>query len=210
MLFDFDGTLADSIDMVLSVINYYADKLHYRKIDINDIERLRRLGYKLALKEHGISWYKLPILVRLVRRDIKLRVSEIKPYEGITELLHSLNNQGYLIGVVTSNTIAVVSEFRARTSLPEIHIIGTSPAVFRKDRVLRKVIRSYDLDPEKVIYVGDEPRDIKAARKAGLRSIGVTWGLSDAGALKPERPNAIVTTVNQLEKNIHEMLDSNS
>lgn len=70
--------------------------------------------------------------------------------------------------------------------------------LFSKARSLRKVIRHNKLDYNECFYIGDEVRDINAAKRAKVRSVGVAWGYNDASALKNEKPYAVVNNPEEL------------
>jgi phosphoglycolate phosphatase len=61
--------------------------------------------------------------------------------------------------------------------------------LFGKDRLLRHI---QALGHERLIYVGDETRDIEAAKRAGAKSIAVAWGYNNAAILKRHNPDKLV------------------
>ena len=62
---------------------------------------------------------------------------------------------------------------------------------FGKTRLLKKIINQYKLDKSRVFYIGDETRDIEAAKQSGLHSIAVTWGFNSEKILSQHEPDFI-------------------
>jgi len=73
-----------------------------------------------------------------------------------------------------------------------------SPPLFSKETKIKKIMDKHDLLPRDVIYIGDETRDIDSAKKAGVRSIAVTWGWNGRDLLRRHDPEYIVDTFEEI------------
>jgi phosphoglycolate phosphatase len=191
-IFDFDGTIADSMEVALSAYNRLAPRFHIKSIDRNDLARLRTLKARAAMKEHGISFWKLPFLVSSMRGALREHVDTLKPIDGIAEVLHALRASGCRCSILSTNSSANISRFLAQHRLELFeHVVGGS-SVFGKARGLSRLIRRARLDASRVYYIGDEARDVDAAIAVGVRSIAVSWGYADRAALASHAPTHIV------------------
>ena len=76
--------------------------------------------------------------------------------------------------------------------------VAGGASMFGKAGALKKLIEKGKLDPNRVHYVGDEVRDVAAAKAAGVRSIAVSWGYAQRAALAALNPDHIVDTPAQL------------
>lgn len=172
-LFDFDGVLCDSLDVSLSVVNELAGPWRFRRVD--DPDRLRDLSSRELIKWLGISWWKLPFVLRAARRRMLERQSELRPFDGALETLAELREQGVAVGIVTSNSRTLVWRM-----IGTVDHLACDLSLFGKSRALKKLARGYD----RVVYFGDETRDLEAARKAGVLSAAVTWGYTAEARLR--------------------------
>jgi len=197
VVFDFDGTLADTIPLVLSSIERLAaDELH-RKYSAEDYLRLRDMGITEIIIKEKIPLLKLPHYIARMRDLTSEKEKKAKPFPGIKALLSQLSKR-YAVGILTSNSEEVVKEFCTRQKLKDISFIISSSPLFGKTHAMRKMLRKKGLKGNEVIYVGDEIRDIQACRKVGIRVISVTWGFNSKKGLKLENPNFLADTPQQL------------
>ena len=83
---------------------------------------------------------------------------------------------------------------------PLFDFIVSEKTLFGKDKALRKIMKKFALDTRGVVYVGDEPRDIVASRKADISVIGVSWGLAGVDGLGKTPPDILVHHPSELVK----------
>ena len=102
MIFDFDGTLADSLPWFLGTMDGYRKRFGGKKVDPADLPRLRTLGPGQILAELGMPLWKLPIMVNHVRERMAGSVESIPLFDGIADVLHGLSGKGVKVAVVSS------------------------------------------------------------------------------------------------------------
>jgi phosphoglycolate phosphatase len=88
---------------------------------------------------------------------------------------------------------------------PSFDFVVSEKTIFGKDKALKRIIKRYGLNKEHVIYVGDEPRDVKASLSAGVKVIAVTWGLGGKEGFEKVTPTALVDTPHELKKKLQEL-----
>lgn len=206
VIFDFDGTLADTVDLVLKIYNELAPKLHSLPISRDEFPALRKLGYRQIIKKKRLSWFRLPWLLRAVPKRMQQSVDEVKAYPGMTNLVESLLKSGYQVGVLSSNRVEFLNDFFANNNFPKLSFVISEKSLFGKDKALKKIMQSQGLNSKEVVYVGDEPRDVEASRKAGIQVIGVSWGLAGHDGFASAPPDKIVDSADQLESVIKQVL----
>lgn len=202
VIFDFDGTLANTLDLVARIYNEHHGDFGSLPIDMKDLPRYQKLGYKKAMKELRVRWTVLPKLAVTIGREMKQHMDEVDPYPGVIKMLYSLQEQGVSIGVLTSNDETVVQEYLDKNGFPEFDFLVSERAIFGKDKALKRIVKRYDLDTSRILYVGDEPRDVSSCHKAGINIIGVSWGLGGVDGLTPLKPNKIVHNSKELHEEI--------
>ena len=118
-------------------------------------------------------------------------------YPGVPEFLRDLADAGVTVGIVSSNGEATVRRVLGECQ----HLIDAyecEASLFGKQRKLGSVARKLAVSPERALYVGDETRDIHAAKAAGFYSAAVSWGYSTRSALAGARPTYLVDSLQEL------------
>lgn len=199
IIFDFDGTVADTLDAVVSIVNKQSEHFGYRKVTKQDIPYLQGKKPREILSHLGISIFKLPSWVRKIHSEINKEITNMTPTVEISPLLHNLSDEDDVhLGILTSNTQENVQQFLEKNKLDFFEFVQTGKSVFGKSHLINKIIRQRRLDQSEVFYVCDEIRDIEAAQKSRIRSIAVTWGYNTKEALAKENPDFLATTPDEL------------
>ncbi|MCX7996377.1 MAG: HAD-IA family hydrolase [Patescibacteria group bacterium] len=202
VLFDFDGTIADTLSYGVSLFNEIRSAQGKKIIQPQEIGEYRSLPYAKVMTMLGVSWIELPGLLLQLRNRLHENMAKIRPYNGMLEVLASLHNAGIEIGILTSNSRKNVELFLSNNSIQTVSSVISLPSLFGKDHALRLFMRERHLKQSEVIYIGDELRDIAAARKAGIRVIAVTWGLHSRQLLARGNPFLIADTPGQLRTHL--------
>lgn len=204
IIFDFDGTIADSMKLVQSIYNSIAPKFGCRLIQNEEWELLRKRRPQEFFREYGMNLSKMARFALRVRKEIKKRITEIQPFEGIDTIVEKLTADGYRLGIISSNAVENVRSFLTAQSLvTHFDFIWSGRNLFGKEHVIRKCLRKRRITYDYVAYVGDETRDIEAVRKVGIPMIAVTWGYNDRELLEKMNPDALVETPVELYSWIH-------
>jgi phosphoglycolate phosphatase len=191
VLFDFDGTIADSLHRLLEISNAFADEYGYRKVARKDIPHFRNKSTLETFRELEVPLLKIPLIARRVKKTFQQEAHLSAPFSGMHEVLCQLRRQ-YRLGILTSNTEKNVRKFLQQHELDFFDYIYTSSNIFGKSRVLRRILKDKQLHARQVIYVGDEMRDIEAARQLNMDIIAVSWGANNKKALATLGPTYLV------------------
>lgn len=187
-IFDLDGTLADSFPWFLRTINDVADRFNFRRVNDEDVEELRHASSREILARLEVPLWKLPAIARHARRLKAEATSEISLFDGVEAMLRTLAGNGVQLALVTSD-----SEANAREKLGEAAALFShfdcSASLFGKPAKFRRVIRRAGVEPARVISIGDEVRDIEAARAVGIACGAVCWGYAAPAALRAHAPD---------------------
>ncbi|MDP8231531.1 MAG: HAD-IA family hydrolase [Candidatus Zophobacter franzmannii] len=198
IIFDFDGTIGDSLRSGIEIFNsiHYKYKLPF--ITEIEIEEFRNEGIFALKKKLKIPFYRIPLLLTELRLLISGKIDGVHPFEGIPEFLRNIQNKGYKLSILTSNSEENVRRFLHNHDLNIFTDIHGGSGVFNKHRRLKKFLKALGTDKKNAVYVGDEVRDIVSARKLGLPMIAVTWGYNSKVALLRFKPEFVVDTVEEL------------
>ncbi|PHV61186.1 HAD-IA family hydrolase [Cyanobacterium aponinum UTEX 3222] len=199
LIFDFDGTIADSRITLVKIANELADEFGYDPVTESDIVRLSNLSSKDVIIQSPIPAYKIPFLLRRVKRQLNEHIAYLQPFEGMEEALSNLKKKGCYLGIITSNLGANVSLFLRKNSLDNyFDFVYSANTLFGKNKVINKAIDKHHLLKDEVIYIGDETRDIEAAKKSNIKVAAVTWGFNSASVLKKYNPDFILDKPQEL------------
>lgn len=198
VIFDFDGTLADSAAWFFDVINQVARRYRFRQTNPEEREALRSLSSREILRALEISTWKLPFIARHMRGLVARHIDEFPAFPWVSALLSELARQGVIIAIVSSNTEANIRTVLGPDTAARVSAFGGGASLFGKASKFARMVKRHGLSPSEVVCVGDEVRDILAARQCGIASIAVTWGLASEGALAAAQPDALVADVASL------------
>jgi phosphoglycolate phosphatase len=182
VIFDFDGTLADSEAWFFAAFNGVAERYRLRKVDAGEVEELRGKSSREIVRRLGVPAWKLPLIARHIRRLARDSTDRAALFPGVETMLRRLSGRGALIGVVSSNAEEVVRRTLGPGLCATIGYFECGASLFGKARRIRRVLRCSGVAASEAIFIGDETRDVEAARDAGVAAGGVLWGYARAAA----------------------------
>lgn len=201
VIFDFDGTIADSFSIGFCLINQLAEEFGFPPITMDRIDRWQHLSSKKIIHEIGIPFYRLPKIIRRFKSDMSREIPNLQPFDGMKEALRTLRSQGCRLGIVSSNSEDNVRDFLAVQSISHLfEFVISCPRLMGKDKALKRILKKQNIQPETVLYVGDETRDIDAAKRSNIRSAAVSWGFNSLQVLTQHCPDFVLTEPADLNK----------
>ena len=192
ILFDFDGTIADTISAGLEIINSHAEKYGYKRLD-GDINTHFSALQLVKLAE--VKLWKLPYLIYQLKKKLSERSDELKVLPEAPELIKKLNDAGYELGILTSNSLKTVKSFLKKYQLDSFFtFLRTDVSLFGKKKALAKAKKVIN---KKIVYIGDELRDIEACRKNDIPIVSIPWGLNSYESLEEHNPGLVAKTADE-------------
>lgn len=198
--FDFDGTIADTRDAFIKVTNDLAEEFGYSPITQERLAQLGNFNLVKIIRQSEISLWKVPFLIRRLKKDIANEMPNVKPIAGIEKALVELKEQGHKLGIITSNSEENVTAFLKQHHLQDVFdYLYAEASLHGKHRVIKQLIQRNRYLPKAVVFVGDEVRDVEAARKTPkVVAIAVTWGFHSEADLEKAQPNFMVHSPTEL------------
>lgn len=187
LIFDFDGTIADTHSLAVQELNKLSEKYGINKVSE---EWTKEYSMKEVLNTAGVKWYQLYFLAKDLRREMRKNIELIKAFDDIKNALLNLKKNGYTLGIMTSNSVDLVDEFLQLNDIKSFDYIYSSSSLFGKDQLIEKVIEQQKI--KKALYIGDEARDIEAMKKANVPIIAVSWGWNSKKLLEEYKPDYLV------------------
>ncbi|MBI3334161.1 HAD family hydrolase [Candidatus Pacearchaeota archaeon] len=190
LLFDYDGTLVDSTELVHTAFNaavahygfsHVLSKKEFMTLyDKNVYESIVELGLPRARLKNFFNEWRKPFLKQY--RDVPL-------FPGMKEVIAKLAQKARLI-IITSNSTSVIRTSLARLGIEEIQeVLGGED---QKSKV-EKIISLKERYPHVAFYyIGDTKGDIIEGRRAGIKTVAVTWGVHNKKHLEEAHPDYLV------------------
>jgi phosphoglycolate phosphatase len=198
LIFDFDGTLADSFPLFLQIANTVADAHTLRRIEDHEIESLRGYDARRIIQHLGIPWWKMPRVIRHVRRLSAGASDQIRLFDGADRMLHRLSRRGVMLAIVTSNSYATVRRALGPETAALIQHYECDVSTFGKGSRFRKVVKASGVPRAQSLAIGDEIRDIEAANKEQIPFGAVAWGFNHIEALRAYAPAEVFTSLDDI------------
>jgi len=200
LIFDFDGTLADTLEEVLKIYNEMSPQYNLRKIQDDEVHSLRHMKIADFLDHLAVPRRLVPILLYKGTQTLKSRIHNLPLIEGMADILPKLRSQSQHFGILTSNSTENVQLFLKHHGMDELFtFISSTTKLTGKAKHLRSIRRTFSIETENIIYIGDEIRDVKAAKKAGVPVAAVGWGFNSPESLVGENPNFIFHQPSELQ-----------
>ena len=203
VLFDFDGTVFDTVEGITKCIQY-AIRKHGFDAELSELRCFA--GPPLVQKfmeVYGVTEEQAKQLVVDYReRYVPIGIYESSPFPGIRELLEALRRAGKSVGIATSKPQTMAEHLLERSGMKDcFDVIAGSGGGIGNDAKWQIVTRAMELcgaKPENTVLVGDTKYDVEGAQLCGLPCIGVRWGYAADGELESAGAAAIVTTPAEL------------
>ena len=175
VVFDFDGTLADSMLATVQIFQEIGPGLGLKPFA--DLNAARHMPTRKVLKAVGATFWKMPKIVRAFQAAAALHAPHLKLHAGVADALAALHATGTRLGILSSNQEANIRKCLAANGVEHLFafVVG-HPQLFGKARAIRRIRKREKIERADFVYVGDESRDLEAAQKAGVSVAAVSWG----------------------------------
>ena len=197
LIFDFDGTLADSMSTSMAIFERIGPGLGLKPFA--DIDAARRMPTRKLLSKIGVTFWNLPRVVKAFQSAVAEHAHEIQLHAGIADTLRAIHATGTTLGILSSNREDNIRKCLAANGVEGLFkfVVG-HPQLFGKARALNRIRRRQKLLRSQVMYIGDESRDVQAARRAGLRCAAVSWGYHAPEMLLRYKPTLLLNAPAEL------------
>jgi phosphoglycolate phosphatase len=198
IIFDFDGTLADSWEVMMLAFRRMAGKYDFPLPGWEQLVELKNLPIKDRFKKMGLPLARMPEVIRNIKKTFVEQQDTLRPFPGMRETFLLLAERGFDLYILSTNTREVIGNFLKAHAMAVPAGINPSQGLLGKHRTILKLLQKQGLSREEVLYVGDELRDIEACRAAGIKIMVVTWGYDGQALLEKGQPDYIAHTPQEI------------
>lgn len=200
-IFDLDGTLLDTLEDLADSTNYIMRQFGYPGRTLTEVRAFVGNGIRKLLERSapkGTSPEEIDRMFEPFKEYYGVHCADkTKPYDGIMELLHTLQKQEIKLAVVSNKADYAVKAL-CEQYFPGIfdETVGERTGIARKPApdTVNEVLKNLQIDKSQTVYIGDSEVDVQTARNAGMDCIAVDWGFRDASVLKEAGAETIVST----------------
>ncbi len=205
VLFDLDGTLADTLELTLRSFRYTMRTHLGRQPPISSF--MASMGKPLPVQMRDYARdeaERLAMLDTFASFQGTVHDEMVAPFPGAVATVRVLREQGARVGIVTSKGNRIGRRTMEACALHnEIEIVVFGNEVAHPKPHPEPVFKALDAlglseDPASVLFVGDSPHDIRAGRSAGTKTAAVTWGPMDQAALAAEQPDFFIERLSDI------------
>jgi phosphoglycolate phosphatase len=190
LVFDFDGTIADTLGETRRIFNLIAPDYGIRQVAEEELDSLRHLSLKDLLNHLDIPKRRVPALISRGTGMMRGNITQLQLIAGMADALVELRRHADSLGILTSNATANVDLFLETHGLrDQFDFISSTSKLTGKAKHLKAIRKTFSLRPEEMLYIGDELRDVKASQKAGIPIAAVTWGFNSRESLAASKPD---------------------
>lgn len=190
VIFDFDGTIADSFEYVFDFLK--SEAKNTTVYNMKELQALRKLSMKDLALRLGIPVWRLPLTYFKGRRVMRAHMEHVEPVAGMIDVIRQLHADGYTLFITSSNSGRNIKQLLRREGvLGCFRAIRSGAGFSGKSALIRQLLVRYRLSRKAAWYVGDEAADIRSAERAGVRCMAVSWGFAEPEKLMRMAPAAL-------------------
>lgn len=191
VIFDFDGTLADTYPWFISIFDEFAARYNLPRLEKPALEALRKFDIRHVSKLYNISFWKMTRMGTHLKKRMASEIDQIQLVDGMQELIDGLHERGIRLAVVSSNNEGNVRQVLGEHNAALFEAFECGVKLGGKKVKFEKILRRIGAAPSRTLSLGDELRDLRASRQAGIQFGAVTWGYADADTLRSHAPDAL-------------------
>jgi len=190
VIFDFDGTIADSFEYVYTFLKQEArNTTQFTEVEL---DHMRKMSMHQLAVHLGVPFWRLPVTYFRGRRVMRAHMEQVRPFDGMIDTIRQLHQDGYMLLIASSNSGRNIRHLlRQQGVLSCFRAIQSSAGITGKSAMIRQFIIRYRLQRRATWYVGDEIGDILSADRAGVNALSVTWGFADPEQLRALGPTGV-------------------
>ncbi len=206
VIFDWDGTLMDSVDRIVSSMQSAAKMVGLASPRDHDVKQIIGLSLATAIETLFTSITAEQVEAMLVQYKYEYVNGDNTP----TPLFANATN--LLIHLKQNNKLLAVATGKGREGLNHVLKVSETSAFFTTTRcagempskpdptMLHSILEELKVAPHEAIMIGDTSHDLKMAQNAGIDSIGVTFGVHDRDVLNQYKPKVVVDSLAELHQ----------
>src|SRR3989338_1084040 len=137
LIFDFDGTIADTHLYICHISNTLSKTFNFELIDFNELAVLKEKSIQEIMTHLKVPLLKVPAIVTMGKKEYKKNIGQLKPIDGLKNVLTKLYESGRRLGILSSNALENIQHFLDLNDLNVFEFVQTTPKVWSKNTCLK-------------------------------------------------------------------------
>ncbi len=200
VIFDFDGTLANSLGWLGRVMPEAAEIFRFRAVDADNYSCIRTLDADELIDYLGIARWKIPILAFYLRKRMTRDIKKVGLFDGVEDMLHQLAASPIRCAVLSSNATRNVKRVFGSPISTYFDHYDCQTSFLGKTARLKKLLDKSGFNPHDTLMIGDEIRDLEAARELKVSFGAATWGFNNLAAFLRHQPDYVFQEVSDISR----------
>ncbi len=206
LIYDFDGTLVDSLPIMTQIFNQLKAEYGYDQVSSEQIKKdLLQKNTAQLIKEYELSVFKLPNFIKQIQQEFGKRIDQLNWQPGMQAVIKDFAQKEVGQSILTSNSVQNVTTFLKQNKSNVFKFIQSSKNLFGKDKTIASFLKKQKLTKQQAIYIGDETRDVEACKKIGVKIIAVSWGIESRTLLNQAEPDFLIDKPQQINEIINRL-----
>lgn len=200
ILFDYDGVIVDSLTHNVKIAKKCSEQYGFDNFpSLDDIRNMDNMTFEATGTLVGFSEEENRAFLRCVFERMNATAERLSLFPGVRRLLMRLS-QEHTLAVLTANREKGVLRLLAHKGLSGcISSVAGSDRPGSKSEKAALLMKRYGMPKERTCLIGDTVSDVVEARKAGIKSIAVTWGFQGRDRLSTKAPDVMVDNPREVE-----------
>lgn len=203
VIFDLDGTLLNTLDDLRDALNYTLAAFGRPPRTLDEVRRFVGNGIPNLIERATSPDAPIQEMLDVFLPYYQLHnMDKTRPYEGVSEMLDRLKEQGRRMAIVT-NKVHAASQALCGRFFPQVDVVvGSQPGLPNKPApdMVRAAMERLGVGPEEAVYVGDSEVDLATAQNTGLDCVCVTWGFRDKEELERQGGTVFAASPEELAR----------
>lgn len=189
LIFDYDGVLFDTKKIAFNIVKDCCKKFLKENMDEQNFIELFKSNFYEAMRKKGVSQADVEKIKKYAIKELNKK--QLHVHSGIRSAVKKLSKT-HTLAVISSNYDEVMRKNLKKAGiLDDFHfILGTEEGEDKKQKI-RILLKQTKISKAESLFVTDTVGDIKEAKKAGIKTMAVTWGFHNKEMLKKAKPDFI-------------------
>lgn len=192
LIIDFDGTIADTFSLYIQIMREIHVSFKFKYISDTSIPLYRGMTAREVMRSLNISRLRIPVIAQKIRSESGKYIAEQSVFPHLKAVLKQLKSNGHRLFILSSNSEENIRTFLEKNQANYFDDIFSDSSIFGKVHILKKMLKEKNINPKHAYYIGDETRDIEAAKRNKIKIISVSWGYNDRKILERMEPDHLI------------------
>lgn len=197
IIFDWSGTLSDNFDCSYKACVLMFEALGKPPLTADEF----RLNFTTPYMKFWNKYF--PDLTKQRQNELYEKcihqTGEAKMYPEARETVEYAHKEGFMLFIVSSDHLSKLLPEIEKSGLAKYftEVVGN---IHEKAGSIAGLVKKYELDPKRTFYVGDTSGDVEAGKAAGVKTIGITWGVQHKSILSAAKPDFLIDEIKEIKK----------